>query len=53
MASFVKTGEHYFKSLNVLKEKSDNFVRCDDGYGSMGQPLILIPGILENQTMLV
>ena len=27
MASFVKTGEHYFKSLNVLKEKSDNFVR--------------------------
>ena len=27
MASFVKKGEHYFKSLNVLKEKSDNFVR--------------------------
>ena len=25
----------------------------DDGYGSMGQPLILLSGILENQTMLV
>ena len=25
----------------------------DDGYGSMGQPLISLPGILENQTMLV
>ena len=27
MASFVETGEHYYKSLNVCKEKSDNFVR--------------------------
>ena len=25
----------------------------DDGYGSMGQPLFSLPGILENQTMLV
>ena len=25
----------------------------DDGYGSMGQPLISLPGVLENQTMLV
>ena len=25
----------------------------DDGYGSMGQPLISLSGILENQTMLV
>ena len=25
----------------------------DDGSGSMGQPLISLPGILENQTMLV
>ena len=25
----------------------------DDGYGSMGQPLISLPGKLENQTMLV
>ena len=27
MASFVKTGEHYYKSLDVFKEKSDEFVR--------------------------
>ena len=25
----------------------------DDGYGSMGQPLISLPGILDNQTILV
>ena len=25
----------------------------DDGYGSVGQPLISLPGVLENQTMLV
>ena len=25
----------------------------DDGYGSMGQPLISLSGILENQTILV
>ena len=24
-----------------------------DGYGSVGQPLISLPGVLENQTMLV
>ena len=27
MASFVKTGEHYYKSLDVFKEKSGEFVR--------------------------
>ena len=26
---------------------------CDDGCGSMGQPLISLPGILENQTIMV
>ena len=25
----------------------------DDGYGSIGQPFISLPGMLENQTMLV
>ena len=27
MASFVKTGGHYYKSLDVLKKKSDQFVQ--------------------------